>query len=93
LSYQALAVGIDFRYISKVDRIDERLVQFAPIPDGSTRVPIKVVDARGSLDLENLGVPLTLRLNVNNVFQYNYVELIGNVSPIRNYVFTAEARF
>jgi outer membrane receptor protein involved in Fe transport len=56
-------------------------------------VPIKVVDARASVDLGTTGDPIILRFNVNNLFQYNYVELIGNVSPIRNFVFSAEARF
>ncbi len=93
LNYKALSLGVDFRYISKVDRIDETLVLLAQIQEGRTRVPIKVVDARAALDLAKTGVPLILRFNVNNLFQYNYVELIGNVAPIRNYVFTVEAKF
>lgn len=93
LNYKSLTLGGDFRYVSKVDRIDEKLVQLARIQDGSARVPIKVVDLRASLDLTQHKVPVVLRLNVNNVFQYNYVELIGNVAPIRHFVFTAEAKF
>jgi len=93
LSYKAFSVGIDFRYISKVDRVDEALIALAPIRDGAARVPIKVVDARASVDLSTAGAPITLRFNVNNLLQYNYVELMGNVSPIRNFVFSAEAKF
>jgi outer membrane receptor for ferrienterochelin and colicins len=93
LNYKAFSVGVDFRYISKVDRVDEALIALAPIRDGAVRVPIKVVDARASVDLGSVGVPIILRFNVNNLFQYNYVELMGNVSPIRNFVLSAEARF
>jgi outer membrane receptor for ferrienterochelin and colicins len=93
LNYKAFSVGVDFRYISKVDRVDEALIALAPLHDGAVRVPIKVVDARASVDLGAAGVPVILRFNMNNLFQYNYVELMGNVSPIRNFVFSAEARF
>jgi outer membrane receptor for ferrienterochelin and colicins len=93
LNYKALSLGIDFRYISKVDRVDEAIIAAAPIHDGAARVPIKVVDARASVDLARAGVPVIVRFNVNNLFQYNYVELIGNISPIRDFVFSAEARF
>jgi iron complex outermembrane receptor protein len=86
-------VGVDFRYISKVDKVDEALIALAPLHDGAVRVPIKVVDARVSADLGTAGVPIILRLNVNNLFQYNYVELMGNVAPIRNFVLSAEAKF
>jgi outer membrane receptor for ferrienterochelin and colicins len=93
LSYKAFSMGIDFRYISKVDRVDEALIAAAPIHDGAARVPITVVDARTSVDLTTAGVPIILRFNVNNLFQYNYVELIGNVSPIRNFVLSVETTF
>jgi outer membrane receptor for ferrienterochelin and colicins len=93
MTYKALSVGVDFRYVSKVDRVDEQLVQLVPIRDGAVRVPIKVVDARASVDLASIHLPIVLRFNVNNLAQYNYVELMGNVSPIRNFVFTAEAKF
>lgn len=93
LNYKALSLGVDFRYMSKVDRIDETLVTLAPIQDGRARVPIKVVDARGSFDLSRIKLPLVLRFNVNNLLQYNYVELMGNVAPMRNFVVSIEARF
>jgi outer membrane receptor for ferrienterochelin and colicins len=93
LNYRAVSLGVDFRYISKVDRVDEMLIALAPIQDGAARVPIKVVDARASVDLTSAGVPITLRFNVNNIFQYNYVELMGNISPIRNFVLSADTTF
>lgn len=83
--------GIDGRYVSRMERIDERLVELAPIPDGHRRVSIKVLDVRALFDLDRFGVPLRVGFNVNNISQYNYTELIGNIAPIRNYVLTIEA--
>jgi iron complex outermembrane receptor protein len=85
--------GADFRYISRVDRIDDELVELGIIPDGDERVPIYVTDARVGVDLGAAHLPFTLTLNVNNIFQRNYVELIGNLMPPRTYVLTLEARF
>jgi outer membrane receptor protein involved in Fe transport len=85
--------GADFRYISRVDRIDDELVEVGIIPDGDERVPIYVTDARVGVDLGVAHLPFTLTLNVNNIFQRNYVELIGNLMPPRTYVLTLEARF
>jgi len=31
-------------------------------------------------------------INVKNIFQYNYVELIGNIMPPRTYMMTLEAK-
>lgn len=80
----------DFRYVSRVEAIDDNLVYLAPIVQGDYRVPIKVFDARASYDLRELGVPFRIGFNVNNIFNYSYVELIGNLSPVRNYVLSVE---
>ncbi len=84
--------GVDFRFISRVDRIDEELVELGIIPDGDERVPITIMDARLGVDFGTLSVPLALTFNVNNLFQHNYVELIGNLMPPRTYVLTLEGR-
>ncbi len=84
--------GADFRYISRVDRIDEELVQLGIIADGDERVPIYVADFRLGADLSFTGVPVSMMFNLNNAFQHNYVELIGNMMPPRTYVLTLEAK-
>ena len=33
-----------------------------------------------------------VNLNINNILQYNYVELIGNIMPPRTYVLSLEAK-
>ena len=85
-----LRASADFRYISRVEAIDERLVILAPIVQGDYRVPIKLLDVRASYGLNELGPPFRIGLNVNNVLNYSYVELIGNLSPVRTYILSIE---
>ncbi|MDH3251836.1 MAG: TonB-dependent receptor [Ignavibacteria bacterium] len=87
-----LNAGIDFRYISRVDRIDIELVEFGIVPDGDERREILVTDFRLGADFSFTGFPLIATLHLNNAFQYNYAELIGNIMPPRTYVLVLEAR-
>jgi hypothetical protein len=80
-----LFAGADFRFISRVEEIDDELVQVGIIPDGDERVQILVTDVRLGADFHLGGVSLNATLLVNNLFQYNYVELIGNLMPPRSY--------
>jgi outer membrane receptor for ferrienterochelin and colicins len=92
-SFGWLTPSADFRFSSRIERIDDELVQAGVIPDGDQRVPIYVTDVRLSADLAWTGIPLSVSFNVNNLFQHNYVELIGNVMPPRTYVLVLESRF
>ena len=87
------SAGADFRYESRVDNIDFEFVNLGIIPDGDQRTDIIVTDVRAGADLGFTGLPLSATLNVNNLFQRNYVELIGNIMPPRTYVLVLEARF
>ncbi len=87
-----LSMTVDFRYISRVERIDEELVDAGVVPDGDQRVPIYVTDLRFGADFSLGSVPLTAEFNVNNLFQHRYVELIGNIMPPRNYVLVLQTR-
>jgi len=87
-----LFFGGDYRYISRVENIDMELVNLGIIPDGDQRTPIHVVNFRVGADVDLGGTTLTATFNVNNVFQYNYVELIANMAPPRTYVFSLEAK-
>src|ERR1051326_2316053 len=86
-------LGVDVRYLSRIERIDDDFVTLGIIPGGDERVPITVVDARIGADWSFAGLPLTSAVHVNNLFQYYYVELIGNIAPVRNYVLTLERLF
>ena len=77
-------LGLDFRYWSEVEQIGFELVEIGLIPDGELRVPVFVTDLRVGYNLISVGFPVTFYLNVKNIFNYNYIELIANIRPIRN---------
>ena len=89
--YRQCQVEIDYRYVSRVEAIDENLVPLAPIVDGDYRVPCSVVDAGITYNLTNLGLPLNIGLTVKNLTNYYYVELIGNLAPLRTYYISVES--
>lgn len=78
------SLGIDFRYWSKVEQIDFDLVKLGLVPDGNKRVEVFVLDLRAGVNFYSFDIPANLFLNLNNALNYNYVEMIGNISPIRN---------
>jgi outer membrane receptor for ferrienterochelin and colicins len=81
---------VNFRYVSRVEAIDENLVTYAPIVDGDYRVATRVVDAGLTYDLSKAGVPVTVGLTIKNLTNYYYVELIGNLAPVRTYYLSLE---
>jgi outer membrane receptor for ferrienterochelin and colicins len=92
-SWEHLRASADFRFLSRIERIDDNLVRLAPIVNGDQRVAIKLVDLRSSYELSGLGLPLRVGLNVNNLLNYSYVELLGNLGPVRTYFLTVEGTF
>ncbi len=90
ISIKPVQLGIDFRFISKADRIDEEFAVLGIIRQGEKRVPAFVTDLHLNTDWRFTGLPLSSSFHVNNLFNYNYVELIGNIAPIRNFVLTME---
>jgi outer membrane receptor for ferrienterochelin and colicins len=85
--------GADYRHLSRVEAIDEEFVTLGIIKDGGTRVPVNVVDLRARWSPGIAGLPISLLVNVNNVLQYNYIELIGNLGPPRTVLVTLEGAF
>ena len=90
--WNMFTLGADFRYISRYERIDQEFVDLDIVRNGDERVPIYVVDLRFGVNLAAMEVPLRLSFNVNNLLQYYYVEIIGNIAPIRSFVLVAELR-
>lgn len=82
---RGFGTSVYFRYSSKVEEIDEDLVNLGIVADGDLRVPVYVTDIKLSYELLTLGLPANIYLNIKNIFNYNYVELIGNLRPIRNF--------
>lgn len=85
-----VTLGADYRFVSRIEAIDDKLVELAPIKNGSRRVAIHIADARISSELSSFGVPFRASVIVNNFLGYNYNELIGNVSPPRQFMLTLE---
>jgi outer membrane receptor for ferrienterochelin and colicins len=84
-------IEMNYRYVSRVVAIDENLVRLAPIVDGDQRVPCSVVDAGITYNLTNLGQPLNVGLTIKNLTNYYYVELLGNLSPVRTIFISVES--
>lgn len=86
-----LNLGTDFRFWSRMEEIDDELVRI--INDGDLRVDAYILDLRASYSFNSLGIPASVFLNANNVLNYNYVELIGNLKPVRNYSLSIQFSF
>lgn len=81
-----LTLGADYRFISRYDRIDDRLT--ALIPDADAYGNAHVVDVRLETDFRFNSIPLLVTLQLNNILQYHYIDQIASIAPIRNYVLT-----
>ncbi|MCS6809115.1 MAG: TonB-dependent receptor, partial [Candidatus Kapabacteria bacterium] len=86
----ALQVQVDYRYQSRFDEIDDLSIV---IRDATARVPIHVVDARVIVNMAQLALfPALLTLNVRNMLDYYYTEIIGNLAPTRHITFQVDMK-
>jgi iron complex outermembrane receptor protein len=83
-------IGADFRYWSRIEEIDIELIELGLVPEGDKRVAVYVLDLRCGLGFSLAGLAFKTYLNVNNALNYNYVELIGNIAPIRHFNLSLE---
>jgi outer membrane receptor protein involved in Fe transport len=81
----------DFRYVSRIEEIDKELGIL--IRNADQRVDAFVTDMRLSWNFARAGLPLKATAIVNNVFNYSYSEIVGNVAPLRNFTLSLEAEF
>lgn len=81
LPFQFFKLTADFRYISKIERIDELLR--LSIPNYDARVPIYVLDLYLSADFNKFSIPLKATISLQNALDYYYVEIVGNLAPTR----------
>ncbi|MDH3269237.1 MAG: TonB-dependent receptor [Ignavibacteria bacterium] len=78
-------LGIDFRYWSRIEEIDDELVDLGIIRDGELRTSVFTTDFRLAYNFREIGWPVDIYLNIKNLTNYNFIELIGNLRPVRNY--------
>ena len=89
--YHRIQLNIDYRFLSRYDQIDETFTLI--IPDAGERVATHVVDLRLVVPFALGGMNLETSLQVNNLLQYNYVDLVGSIAPIRNFILTLASTF
>ncbi len=88
----AFTFSSDFRYISKYESVDPILIQ--QVPDGASRVDAYILDARIAYKALGLfAMPVTFSFQVQNLLNYYYVEIVGNIAPIRNFTLRVETVF
>lgn len=91
-------VQTDYRFIARVEQIDPLISELNSrlnvIPDAEARVATHVLDARLMYNLkDSFNVPVTMTLNCKNLLDYYYVEIMGNLAPIRSITLQIEVRF
>ena len=82
-----------YRFIARAERIldDNELIFEQFIPDVQARVPVHVLDARLIYNMAKTNIaPMKLILNAKNLLNYYYVEVIGNLAPIRQFSLQCE---
>ncbi|MDP4229346.1 MAG: TonB-dependent receptor [Bacteroidota bacterium] len=86
------SLSSDFRYISKYESVDSILIK--QVPDGDARVNAYIWDVRLGYAMHGLfGMPVIFSLQVQNLLNYYYVEIVGNIAPIRNFSLRVETLF
>jgi outer membrane receptor for ferrienterochelin and colicins len=76
---------VDFRFWSRVEEIDNEIVELGLVPDGELRVPVYLLDLRAGYNFIIGEYPLNLYVSAKNVLNYYYIEFIGNLRPLRSY--------
>jgi iron complex outermembrane receptor protein len=74
----------DYRFNSKMDRIDERLESLGIVEDASFINEAHVFDMRLAYNLDSIiNQKLSVTLNIFNVFNYYHTQMVGNMAPTR----------
>ncbi len=89
-NYSFIQTGLDFRFWNKLETIDEDLIRFGIVKDGDLREKVILTDFHLNFNLLPYKIPLRIYFTINNVFNYNYIEMIGNLGPIRSFNLTLE---
>lgn len=92
-SFGKFSVDYDFRYWSRVAEIDNDLITLGLVKDGDKRTEVYLSHISAGYNLSGFNFPAKLSVAVKNVFNYNYVEMIGNLSPLRSFTLNLEVLF
>jgi len=75
--WKTLTLGADFRYISKIKRVD----RLTNVPDITLQVPAYILDTQVTYRWRKWAITFM----VENLLQYYYLQSPGNLGDIRNY--------
>ncbi|MEZ4695130.1 MAG: TonB-dependent receptor [Rhodothermales bacterium] len=84
---RSMQIGLDLRLATAPETVDSDFSRF--VPDAAVMAPTRVVD----LHAERTFNVITLRLVVNNAFNYYYLERAALLGAPRQFVVEASARF
>ncbi len=79
--YSIFEAGVDYRYISRLEKVK--------VYPKDERVAQQVWDSRLSAKVAGA----TISFNINNLFQYNYLQIERNIAPMRHYVLSINYDF
>ncbi|MGQ9819347.1 MAG: TonB-dependent receptor [Candidatus Kapaibacteriales bacterium] len=82
IPFEFIKFTSDFRYLSKIQKIDEFLRQ--QVPDSDARVPIYILDLYIIFNLKRFHLPIRVIISLQNALDYYYVEMVGNLAPTRH---------
>ena len=85
-TWNKILIGVDYRFISEWDKIDASFSIF--IRDADERVPAHILDLRLAYFIEIAQSKFEISLQVNNLLQYHYLDLVGSIAPTRHYMLT-----
>jgi outer membrane receptor for ferrienterochelin and colicins len=84
--------NIDYRYKSEFENVDDRLGLL--IKDFDAKVPVHVVDLAVKFKMKKVSnIPMNITLNVKNLLDYYYIEMVGNLAPTRYISLQLESDF
>ena len=87
-----LSLSSDLRYISRYESLDSILI--TQVRNGDERVDAYIWDARVGYTLDGVFADrVTVSFQVQNLLNYYYVEIVGNLAPIREFMFRVETIF
>lgn len=92
-TWQYFSLTYDMRYWSRVDEIDDELVLLGLVKEGDKRTEVFVSDITAGYLLGGFNLPVKISFSVKNIFNYSYVEMIGNIAPLRNFSINIESFF
>jgi outer membrane receptor for ferrienterochelin and colicins len=87
LTYKIFKFAVDYRFMSRYDKIDENFALV--IEDAEKRVHAHIVDARLSTNIRSFIVAL----QINNLLQYHYVDVIGSIAKTRHFILSISKTF